>query len=228
MAQYYAVERSSEYLAHYGVRGMKWGVRKAKEKHNSKALDKHYKKALSKIKKLNTKANVSRSRQEYKGRMSDAAMLGITGAGVAAAGLGIHKLARATNSRAIGIMGGIPFDTETAHYVGGASGALLGGWGAYNVGKGLAAKHRTTAKGHAKAKNKAQEFRNEMGKAFKGTKYAKLPGANGMNKAYDYTPFKDQFKNASTDSVTYVGHSSNKKIARENPGNKPRHAKKRK
>ncbi len=29
MAQYYAVERSSEYLAHYGVRGMKWGVRKA-------------------------------------------------------------------------------------------------------------------------------------------------------------------------------------------------------
>ena len=29
MAQYYAVERSSEYLAHYGIRGMKWGVRKA-------------------------------------------------------------------------------------------------------------------------------------------------------------------------------------------------------
>lgn len=28
MSEYYAVRRSSEYLAHYGVKGMKWGVRK--------------------------------------------------------------------------------------------------------------------------------------------------------------------------------------------------------
>jgi len=29
MAKYYGIERSSDYLAHYGVRGMRWGVRKA-------------------------------------------------------------------------------------------------------------------------------------------------------------------------------------------------------
>ena len=28
MSSYYGVQRSSEYLAHYGVKGMKWGVRK--------------------------------------------------------------------------------------------------------------------------------------------------------------------------------------------------------
>ena len=227
MAEYYAVERSPKYLAHYGVKGMRWGVQKAKEKHNEKALAKHYKKALAKMKKLNTNASISRSKQEYKGRMSDAAMLGISGAGIAGAGLGLHKLARATNSRAIGLMSGIPFDTETVHYVGGATGGLLGAWGAYNLGKGLAAKHRTTSKGHAKAKSKAESFHNEMKKAFKGTKYSKLPGANGMNKAYEYTPLKEQFKDTAVDSVTYPGYSRNKKIANEISGNKSRHKKRR-
>ena len=28
MAEYYGVQRSEEYLAHYGIKGMKWGVRK--------------------------------------------------------------------------------------------------------------------------------------------------------------------------------------------------------
>lgn len=44
MATYYGVERSSEYLKHDGVKGMRWGVRKA--------LDRHYKKAKAKLAKL--------------------------------------------------------------------------------------------------------------------------------------------------------------------------------
>lgn len=42
MAEYYAVERSPEYLKHYGVKGMKWGVRKAMERGNTRALNRHY------------------------------------------------------------------------------------------------------------------------------------------------------------------------------------------
>lgn len=29
MSQYYGIQRSDEYLAHYGIRGMKWGMRKS-------------------------------------------------------------------------------------------------------------------------------------------------------------------------------------------------------
>ena len=43
MAEYYAVERSPEYLAHYGIRGMKWGVRKAIASGNSRRLGRNKK-----------------------------------------------------------------------------------------------------------------------------------------------------------------------------------------
>lgn len=44
MSEYYAVIRSTDHLAHYGVKGMKWGVRKAikdfKQKHADRKIDK--------------------------------------------------------------------------------------------------------------------------------------------------------------------------------------------
>lgn len=66
MAQYYAIERSSEYLQHYGVRGMKWGVRKAIERGNSKALARHYRKAQNKLAKLNKKADIGEQKIQQK------------------------------------------------------------------------------------------------------------------------------------------------------------------
>lgn len=50
MAEYYAVERSAEYLAHYGVRGMKWGVRRAIDKIRSNMrMSRNYMKAQKKL-----------------------------------------------------------------------------------------------------------------------------------------------------------------------------------
>ena len=49
---YYGVTRSSDHLAHYGVKGMRWGVRKAIVTGNQKALDRHYRKATKKLAKL--------------------------------------------------------------------------------------------------------------------------------------------------------------------------------
>ena len=57
MATYYGVTRSKQYLAHYGIRGMKWGVRKAREKGNSAALRYHYIRAKMKLAKLNHDSN---------------------------------------------------------------------------------------------------------------------------------------------------------------------------
>ena len=76
----YAVERSDEYLAHYGVRGMKWGVRKALAKGGvagARALSKQYAKAQKKLAKLEKQAGKSK---KYARR---AALMGV---GAAAAG----------------------------------------------------------------------------------------------------------------------------------------------
>lgn len=73
----YAIDRDDEYLAHYGVKGMKWGVRKAIETGNSRALARQYRKAARKLARLDRRAN---NRSKYIRR---AAALG---AGAAAAG----------------------------------------------------------------------------------------------------------------------------------------------
>lgn len=52
----YAIERSDEYLAHYGVRGMKWGVRRALKSGNSARLGRQYAKAQKKLAKLEKRA----------------------------------------------------------------------------------------------------------------------------------------------------------------------------
>lgn len=77
----YAIDRSEEYLAHYGVRGMKWGVRKAIASggtgRGNRRLARQYAKAQKKLAKLEKRAN---SGSKYARR---AAALG---AGAAAAG----------------------------------------------------------------------------------------------------------------------------------------------
>lgn len=56
MSEYYAVIRSTNHLAHYGVKGMKWGVRKAVLLGNEKKLRKNFNKAAKKLNKLQDKA----------------------------------------------------------------------------------------------------------------------------------------------------------------------------
>ena len=73
----YAVERSDEYLAHYGIRGMKWGVRRAIKSGNSARLGRQYAKAQKKLAKLEKQASNSK---KYARRAA------LMGAGAAAAG----------------------------------------------------------------------------------------------------------------------------------------------
>lgn len=57
MAGYYAIERSGEYLSHYGIKGMRWRVRKAIRKGNERAYKRQYRKAAKHLEKLEKQAN---------------------------------------------------------------------------------------------------------------------------------------------------------------------------
>ena len=99
----YAIERSPEYLAHYGIRGMKWGVRKAIASGNSAKLSKQYAKAQKKLAKLEKQAGKSK---KYARRAA------LMGAGAAAAGglaalgtEGVGKLYRGVGKGAANVMG---------------------------------------------------------------------------------------------------------------------------
>lgn len=73
----YAIERNDEYLAHYGIKGMKWGVRKALASGSDRALARQYRKASRKLEKLQKRAE---SGKKYARRAA------VLGAGAAAAG----------------------------------------------------------------------------------------------------------------------------------------------
>lgn len=101
MSEYYAVQRSTDYLAHYGVKGMKWGVRKAIEKGNSRALGRHYAKAQKKLKKLNAKADIdiqSEKASKMNRLAKKAGKIGSVGASLAVAGTGTNHTLHYINS----------------------------------------------------------------------------------------------------------------------------------
>jgi len=225
MSEYYAVQRSDEYLAHYGVRGMKWGVKKAIEKGNAKRLSRQYAKAQKKLAKLNAKADVNKQSSnaaKYNKIAKRSAKIGAAGVGTLA---GLHlgkdvnnalsriysrhtvdaanKYVNILNSDNAGSYNARiaarrladmydsaagkaseragKFEDTLSNYGGNASlvgkaarVAAIGGFGvaAGSKAKAIAAKRRTTAKGHAKAVAKRDAWKKEMNKAFAGTQYA--------------------------------------------------------
>ena len=84
MAEYYAVERSPEYLAHYGVRGMKWGVRKAIKRGDNARLSKAYQKAVKKLGKLSLNANQGVQKKIYSNAKRNMAVGAVSSAGISA------------------------------------------------------------------------------------------------------------------------------------------------
>ena len=98
MSEYYAVQRSTDHLAHYGVKGMKWGVRKALLKGNERALDRNFRRAARKLRKLQ---DIALKPKKYAAK---AAAYGIaaTGTGTIAIGGGTSLLSKYIRNKALG------------------------------------------------------------------------------------------------------------------------------
>lgn len=164
MECYYGVTRSPEYLAHYGVRGMKWGVRKAIAKGNNKRLSDHYQKALLKQYKLMQKTSRKGQREDAKSSLKGGALLLGT---AAAGGLASRKIPKLSNEllgySAISAAGGL---------------AALGSAGA--------SAYRTTKFGHKRAVAKYNRFNNEMKKTFTPQMRKKINQFIKANPEYDW------------------------------------------
>ena len=158
MSEYYAVERSPEYLMHYGIRGMRWGVRRAIKRGDQAALRKHYMKAAKKLGVLSLNAN--RGVQERNYKIAKARMIrGAAESGGMSAGLtAALNVSRGHSIKNAAIYGGI------AGLTGATAGALLNS-------KGIMSKRWISDKGHNRAIEKRNQWRRDMESTFKGTSY---------------------------------------------------------
>lgn len=257
MSEYYAMIRSTDHLAHYGIKGMKWGVRKAKAKgvataRGQRAMRKQYVKAQKKLAKLNQLADLQVQSANVKKHNKRAAvglgfgLVGLAGFArneavakkakevlleeaakrdaaakalleamrakqnqkpsarqkrIVGEGKGIYKTGEGLGTGAVGTnpssgaftrANADPVAVQTTKTSGLSpyekikrASAVVGmagfGTAAYQKGRAIAAKRRTTKEGHARAVAKRNEFKREMDRAFAGTRYA-TRNQNGKRK----------------------------------------------
>ena len=105
MKNYYGINTPTDHLAHYGIKGMKWGVRKALREGDSKALRRQYNKAVKKLSKLEKRGNRGSKYAARAAALTGAA--GLTGS-VAIGGTPlVAKGVRAASSARASIMKGL-------------------------------------------------------------------------------------------------------------------------
>ena len=150
---------NDRYLMHYGVKGMKWGVRRAIERQNYGALNRHYSAAARKLKTLTARSDKDLVRISKKQNAKNTAVSTLA-SGLMSGGLtmGMNShLPAAERLKWSAIAGG----------VGAGAAALSGGVNqAYLAALG-------SKRGNARQNAKRKAWEKEMRRAFKGTKYAK-------------------------------------------------------
>lgn len=161
MGEYYAVQRSTDHLAHYGVKGMKWGVRKAIATRNQKALDRHFQKAAKKLAKLQ---DIGLNNKKYAAKA--------LAYGAAAAGTGTIAVKGIARLKKVDLNNPKTYPSKFFVNLVKNNNKVRVGAAALTAGLGTAsAVNAYRSANSAKYRQKAIDFRNEMNKAFAGTKY---------------------------------------------------------
>ena len=153
MNEYYGIATTptSDFLAHYGVKGMHWGVRKALDRGSERGLRRQFKKASKHLAKLQNKANTDYQRKRIKSagisQKSDAVAAGLN----------------------LGLAGALTAATKRTWIPVGAGVSAVDA--IYSQIEKRNARKLASESGHKEAAKKANDFRKEMNKAFKGTQY---------------------------------------------------------
>lgn len=156
---YYAVERTGDHLEHYGVKGMRWGVRKAIERGNTRALSRHYNRAARKLERLTARTDkeyVSAVKKSQAKKAPGQALLGGLASGLGTFAINSH----------------LPM-AERLKYAGAIGGGMALANGIASGIENAEYRRMLSKKGYAKNTAKRKEFEKGMRDAFKGTEYAK-------------------------------------------------------
>ena len=171
---YYAIERSTDHLAHYGVKGMRWGVRRAIATENQRALDRHYRKAAKKLAKLQNISNPYKS-------AAKAAAYGAAAAGTGALAIGgTDLLSKGIRGARTGVRAGIRLATgKTARPLSSMTRAAdaVEKWGqGYSTGNKLADSYKNVLNAAEKSTRGSAHTRIKM-RTIKNSDYARLAAA---------------------------------------------------
>lgn len=163
MAEYYGVTRTPEYLMHYGVKGMRWGVRKALEKGDMNKLAYHYQRAMNHRDVLKNRTNRKDQKDEAKSyAAAGGLLLGLGGlGGLASYGSlkGQTALNKAINPNSKSYMYQVPIGLMSASGIAAAGGLA-------SLGNGAVSAYRATKRGNKRAIEKYNRFNQEFNKTF--------------------------------------------------------------
>lgn len=191
MSEYYAVQRSDEYLEHYGIKGMKWGVRKARASGNSRALGRQYRKAQKKLAKLEKRAA---NGKKYAKRAAAYGAAAAAAGGLAAVGTGgVSRLLRRGGSAV-------------------AQGNRIIGRGMSKLGNAAYEFGRTPGGRNTKLKKMATRYGKAVdraGQAVAGTAGAVTKGARGAANAVVKWGNNSQLTNSVADRLGKIASANN-------------------
>ena len=216
----YAIERNGEYLAHYGVRGMKWGVRKAIQSGNSARLSRQYAKASKKLAKLEKQAGKSKKYARRAALMGAgaAAAGGLAAVGTGGVGTAMRGLGRFGSKAGKGL-GQAMVSVGNAARKSGIKGVRDIGRATAHAGRGIrdnSSKVSSTMLGASKAVDEWGRSNSIANTA--ATKYGKLAGKYAAPKAGGAYAQKMVSDAARGNAKKAVGGISNNTIARIGAG----------